>query len=168
MKSPKAKLPRVISRHRGIATGVAAACIAAAALAVPLTAASPAGATAGSAVPASAIARLTSTALAVARRNGDAGAVSAEAVTTTRAKALREATPGDTVPQGGGQTVYLVVMKGRFTASFPMPAGTRKPAGTYLSITLSPATFQLMDLGLSSHAPSVSLGSFGPVSMLKK
>jgi hypothetical protein len=90
---------------------------------VTLAALSPAaGATAGSAIPASAITRLTSTALAVARQNGDAGPLSAAAVTTTHAKAPREATPGDTVPQGGGQTVYLVVMKGRFTANFPVPA----------------------------------------------
>jgi hypothetical protein len=168
MKSPKARMPSVISRHRGIATGVAAACVAAAALSVSLTSASPAGATAGSVVPASAITQLTSTALAVARQNGDAGPVSAEAVTTTHAKALREATPGDTVPPAGAQTVYLVVMKGRFTANFPVPAGTRKPTGTYLSITLNPTTFQLMDLGLSDHAPPLSLGSFGPVSMLTK
>jgi hypothetical protein len=167
MKSGKA-LPRVVSRHRRTATGAAVACIAAAALSVTLTALSPAaGATAGSAIPAAAITRLTSTALAVARQNGDAGPLSAAAVTTTHTRALQEATPGDTVPQGGDQTVYLVVMKGRFTASFPMPAGTRKPTGTYLSITLNPATFQLMDLGLSYRAPSVSLGSFGPVSILR-
>lgn len=142
MKSGKA-LPRVVSRHRRTATGAAVACIAAAALSVTLTAVSPAaGATAGSAIPAAAITRLTSTALAVARQNSDAGPLSASAVTTTHARALQEATPGDTVPQGGGQTVYLVVMKGTFTASFPMPAGTRKPTGTYLSITLNPATFQ--------------------------
>jgi hypothetical protein len=169
MKSGKAKVSRLILRHRRVATGVTAVCVAAAALSVTLTALSPAaGATAGSAIPASAIARLTSAAEAVARQNGDADPASTAAVSTTHARALREATPGDTVPQGAGQTVYLIVMKGKFTANFPMPAGARKPTGTYLSITLNPATFQLMDLGLSYRAPSVSLSRFGPVSILHK
>src|ERR1700689_244978 len=142
MKSVRTKAARLLSRHRRMAMAIAAAGVSGVALlATVTTLSSTASATAGAAIP---------------------------AVATTHARALRIATPGDKVPQAGAQTVYLVVMKGKFTANFPMPPGVSKPTGTYLSITLNPATFQVMDLGLAHRSPALPLSSLGPVSMLKK
>jgi len=169
MKSVRTKAARLLSRHRRMAMAIAAAGVSGVALlATVTTLSSTASATAGAAIPAAAITRITSAALGTARQNGDASPESAAAVATTHARALRIATPGDKVPQAGAQTVYLVVMKGKFTANFPMPPGVSKPTGTYLSITLNPATFQVMDLGLAHRSPALPLSSLGPVSMLKK
>jgi hypothetical protein len=88
------------------------------------------------------------------------------AVTATHADALRAATPGDTITIGASRLVYLVVMKGTFTLNVPVPAGAREPTGSYLAITLDPATLRVLDLGLSDHAPPVPLRRFGPVSRL--
>lgn len=155
-------------RRTWVLLGVTVA--AGAALAVLLTVPRSAGsAAARSAIPSSAISRLTATALKIARFNGDKAPTSIEAVETTRARALRTATPGDTVPQGAQRQVYLVVMTGKFTAyGASPPAGAALPTGSYLSVTLDPRTFRGMDFGLSDHAPPVSLASLGPVTMLTK
>jgi hypothetical protein len=103
----------------------------------------------------------------MARRSGDAHPVSISAVATTRAKALRLATPGDTVAGSADQLAYLVVMKGNFTLKYaPVPPGARLPTGRYLTITINPSTFQVMDLALRNGPPHGALRSLGPVANL--
>lgn len=157
---------RWLSRHRKALVIVAAASIVAVLASVPL-ASSATSRTEGSGIPAAVTRQLTVSALRVAKGGGDARPAWIEAVTTTRDKALRVATPGDTIPGSARQTVYLVVMKGNFTLySAPRPPHTHAPAGHYLAITFDPATFQMMDLGISNQAPPASFRSLGPVSNL--
>jgi hypothetical protein len=111
--------------------------------------------------------QLDTIALRVAKLSGDAKPASIEAVMTTRAEALRVATPGDTVPGSAGQTVYLAVMKGNFTLNYAStPPHAHAPTGHYLAITFNAATFQGMDLGLSNKASPIPLRSLGTVSTL--
>lgn len=71
--------------------------------------------------------------------------------------------------QRGGQPAYLVVITGKFKLDdAPVPPGARLPTGRYLAVTVNPATFQVMDLGLGNHKPPVPLRSYGPVSNLMK
>jgi hypothetical protein len=160
---------RWVSRHRKIAASVLAAGIAAAFVWVPLASSSAATSRTTSApVPAAAAQRLGTIMKQMATVNGDASPASMQAVTTTRDKALRIATPGDLIPGSASQTVYLAVMKGNFTLNdAPRPAGSPAPTGHYLLITFSPGSFHVMDLGLSNQAPTAaSLRALGPVSTL--
>lgn len=125
-----------------------------------------ASATPRAAIPSSAISALKTNMLRLARQSGDAQPTSINAVATTRAQALRAATPGDTVPGSVSQRVYLVVMTGEFKVDAPTPPGASLPTGRYLAVTVSRSTFQVMDLGLSNHAPPVPLRTYGPVSNL--
>jgi len=128
---------------------------------------SPAGGSTVSPMPRSTVSRLTSFALRLARSSGDPRPDSVLVVRTTHARALRVATPGDTVPGNGRKLVYLVVMRGDFTASFASPpSGRRLPTGTYLDVTIDPATFKVLDLGLNHHAPVIPLSNFGQVTRL--
>ena len=128
---------------------------------------SPAGGSAVAPLPRSTVSRLTSFALRLARSSGDPRPASVLVVRTTHARALRVASPGDAVAGNGRQLVYLVVMRGDFTASFASPpSGARPPTGTYLDFTIDPATFKVLDLGLNHHAPVIPLRSFGPVTRL--
>jgi len=160
--------PRWLSRHRRAVRYVSAAVVVAAAVSAPLaTLSSAASVTAGSAIPAAAAHRLSTMMLREARLSGDAKPASIMAVTTTRASALKVATPGDTMPGSTGQTVYLVVMKGSFTLNdASVPPGGHAPTGHYLAVTFDTTTFHTLDLGLSDHAPPGSLRSLGPVSNL--
>jgi len=101
-----------------------------------------------------------------AKANGDVSPQWMTAVLTTHARALTSATPGDFVP-GGGVRVYLVTMRGHFTAyqSSP-PPGAALPTGRYLSIVVDARTFQVLDFGLSPNPPPVSPASLGPVTYL--
>jgi hypothetical protein len=133
---------------------------------VPL-ASSVAAKPATSVIPAAAVRQLSTATLRVAKLSGDAKPAWIEAVMTTRAEALRVATPGDTVPGSASQTVYLAVMKGNFTLNdVPTPPHAHAPTGHYLAITFNPATFQGMDLGLSNKASPISLRSLGTVTTL--
>ena len=121
----------------------------------------------GSPVPASAISRLTALARRAAAANGDASPEWVTAVLTTHAKALTSATPGDLVPGAGGTRVYLITMRGHFTAyaSSP-PSGAALPTGEYLSLVVDAQTFQVLDSGLSPTPPPVSPASLGRVTYL--
>jgi hypothetical protein len=133
---------------------------------VPL-ASSVAARTATSVIPAAAARQLDTITLRVAKMSGDAKPAWIEAVMTTRAEALRVATPGDTIPGSARQTVYLAVMKGNFTLNYvSRPPHSHAPTGHYLAITFNPATFQGMDLGLSNKESPISLRSLGTVSAL--
>jgi hypothetical protein len=160
--------PRWLSRHRRAVRYISVAAVVAAAVSVPLaTLSSAASVTAGSAIPAVAAGRLSAMTLQVAKLSGDAKPASIMAVTTTRAKALEVATPGDTIPGSTGQTVFLVVMKGSFTLNdAPVPSGAHVPTGHYLAVTFDTTTFRVVDVGLSDKAPPGSLPRLGPVSNL--
>src|ERR1700680_448474 len=124
------------SRHRRLLLGVSAAGIAAALLSTPLAPSSAASRTASPAIPAAAAQRLSGIVERVAKIDGDAKPAWIEAVTTTRNKALRIATPGDTIPGSAGQRVFLVVMKGNFTLNdVPTPPKAHAPTGHYLALT---------------------------------
>jgi hypothetical protein len=121
----------------------------------------------GGVVPASAIPRLTAIAERAAKANGDSAPAWASAVLTTHKKALTSATPGDIVPGAGNDPVYLVTMRGHFTAyGASPPSGAALPTGTYLSIVVDAGTFRVSDGGLSPKPPPVSPASLGPVTYL--
>lgn len=121
----------------------------------------------GVAISAAAERELTAIMLRMGGLDGDAKPAWIQAVSTNRAAALTVATPGDTVPGSAGQHAYLVIMKGNFTITdAPVPKGSPAPAGHYLAVTFNPATFEMMDLGLSNRAPGNALQSFGPVAEL--
>lgn len=145
---------------------VAAMAVAIALSAIITLSRSPASGTASAAMPSATLSRLTSTALRIARGSGDPRPVSVMVVRTTHARALRVATPGDTVAGDLRQQVYLVVMRGHFTYHGPQPPGSHPPVEPYLSVTIDPATFRVLDLGLSKHAPVIPLSAFGPVTRL--
>jgi hypothetical protein len=124
-------------------------------------------ATAGAPVPASAIGRLTAMAGRAATINGDAAPVWITAVLTTRAKALTSATPGDYVPGSAHVKVFLITMRGHFTAGdASLPPGAKAPTGRYLSLVINARTFQGLDFGISPKPPPVAPGSLGPVTYL--
>ena len=121
--------------------------------------------TAATRISVAALARLTTIARAIANANGDLHATDAIAVATTHASALRVATPGDATPSvPAGMPVYLVTMRGRFTAlgSSP-PAGAPLPRGTFLAVVVDAATFEVTDWGLGARASKVQLASLGRV-----
>jgi AcrR family transcriptional regulator len=122
---------------------------------------------AGVPVPASAIAQLTVLASRAAQANGDGSPQWMTVVRTTRAKALTSATPGDLVPGADGVRVYLVTMRGHFTAyGSSVPPGAALPTGEYLSIVVDARTFQVLDFGLSPTPPRIPPASLGPVTYL--
>jgi uncharacterized protein DUF4232 len=124
-------------------------------------------AVAGSPVPASAIPRLRAMAGRLVRMDAQVAPARVSVVATTRQKALTSATPGDTVPGAAKTIVYLLTMRGRFTAgSAPGPPGAPAPAGRYLSVVIDARTFQGLDFGLSPKPPPVAPGSLGPVTYL--
>jgi hypothetical protein len=126
------------------------------------------GSAPGLAITPKAAARLDAIALAAARASGDSRPSWIEAVITTHGKALESATPGDTEPTGNSVTVYLITMRGHFTAyDASVPSGARLPTGTYLSLVVIARTFAATDSGLSRHAPPVAPASLGPVRYLK-
>jgi hypothetical protein len=118
-------------------------------------------------VPASAIPRLTATAARAVKVNGGGTPAWITAVATTHEKALTSATPGDTVPGSEQTIVYLLTMKGHFTAGNTTdPPGALAPTGAYLSIVIDAQTFQGMDFGLSPNPPPVAPASLGPLTYL--
>jgi hypothetical protein len=121
----------------------------------------------GARVPHSAIARLTVIARGAAAASGDSHPAWITAVLTTRAKALTSATPGDEVPGSARVRVFLITMRGHFTATDePRPPGAKAPAGQYVSLVISARTFQGLDFGISPRPPPVPPASLGPVTYL--
>lgn len=161
------RLRRALWRRR-TAVYVAAAGMAVAVAVSTLTALSFASA-ATPGIPASAIPALSTAMLRLARQSGDGNPTSIRAVSTTREEALRDATPGDMVPGSAGQPAYLVVIIGKFKLdNAPVPRGAHPPTGRYLAVTVNPATFRIMDLGLSNHKPTMPLRTYGQVSNLMR
>jgi hypothetical protein len=88
-------------------------------------------------------------------------------VLTTHAKALTSATPGDHVPGSAHVAVFLITMRGRFTARQATgPPGATAPAGRYLSLVIDATTFRGLDFGISPKPPPVPPASLGPVTYL--
>jgi hypothetical protein len=124
-------------------------------------------AAAGAPVPASAIARLTAMAHRAATINGDPAPAWITAVLTTRASALTSATPGDYVPGSAHVKVFLITMRGRFTArEASRPPGAKAPTGRYLSLVVDTRTFESLDFGIGPKPPPVAPASLGPVTYL--
>jgi hypothetical protein len=143
------------------------ACVLAAAGCGRTPAAAGTGYRAGAPVPASAIGRLTAIARRAATSNGDPAPAWITAVMTTRAKALRLATPGDYVPGSAHVKVFLITMRGHFTAREATgPPGAKAPAGRYLSLVIDAKTFEGLDFGIGPKPPSVPPASLGPVTYL--
>ena len=126
-----------------------------------------ASAAAGARVPAAAISRLTAIAHRAASINGDPAPAWISAVMTTRAKALTAATPGDYVPGSAHVKVFLIIMRGHFTAGeVSVPPGAKAQAGRYLSLVIEAGTFQGLDFGIGPKPPPVPPASLGPVTYL--
>ena len=121
----------------------------------------------GARYPAAAISRLTAIAHRAASINGDPAPAWISAVMTTRAKALTAATPGDYVPGSAHVKVFLIIMRGHFTAGeVSVPPGAKAPAGRYLSLVIDAGTFQGLDFGIGPKPPPVPPASLGPVTYL--
>ena len=124
-------------------------------------------AAAGTQVPASAIGRLTAMAHRAATINGDSAPAWITAVVTTHAKALTSATPGDYSPGSAHIKVFLITMRGHFTARDATgPPGAKAPTGRYLSLVIAARTFQGLDFGIGPKPPPVLPASLGPVTYL--
>jgi hypothetical protein len=122
---------------------------------------------AGASIPASVIGRLTAIARSAATANSDPAPEWITAVRTTHAQALTVATPGDSVPGSGRAAVFLITMRGHFTANdVSRPPGAKAPVGQYLSLVLDARTFQELDFGLGPKPPSAALASLGHVMYL--
>ena len=162
-------ITRWVSRHRKVLMSLSAVCVAAVLVSFPLTSSSATPVPAGAPVPAAAVQHLTSAAAQVATIGGDAKPVWTEGMRTARDNALRVATPGDTVPGSASQVVYLVIMEGNFTLTdVPTLAKSQAPTGHYLTVTFDPATFQIIDLGLTNTSPVAAFRSLGLASTLKQ
>jgi hypothetical protein len=123
----------------------------------------------GFAVAASVLHRLDAIAVRAARRNGAAQFEWATAVMTTQARALTSAAPGITEPIGAGALVYLITMKGRFTAvGASLRPGSTGPTASYLSLVVNARTFAVTVFHLSRKAPAVSPASLGPLRYLQR
>lgn len=124
-------------------------------------------AAAGTQVPAQVIGRLTAMAHRAAAINGDSAPAWITAVVTTHAKALTSATPGDYLPGSGHTKVFLITMRGHFTARDATgPPGAKAPTGRYLSLVIDARTFRGLDFGISPGPPPVPPASLGPLTYL--
>ena len=160
-------LLRVTRPPRRVLVSLACAVAMAPALAAAGCGAAQAPAVARARVPASVLGRLTAMAHRAATINGDPAPAWITAVLTTRAKALTSATPGDHVPGSAHVKVYLITMRGHFTAGeASVPPGAKAPAGRYLSLVIDAKTFQGLDFGIGPKPPPVSPASLGPVTYL--
>jgi hypothetical protein len=150
-----------VVRHRTAVVALVAIVLAAALASAAATRSS------STAIPASAGQRLRATALRVATADGDPKPASIIAVRTTFARAMAAVGGGDRVPGNPGEAVYVVLMKGDFTANdASTPSGGRAPTGHYWSAIYDAGTFAGIEAGLTARPPAVSLQTLGPVSDL--
>ncbi len=152
-------------RHQAAIMGLVAAPVIAAAIALPLD---QSGVPASHAtIRAAEASHLIAIAKTMAKISGDSSPAWVTAVATTYARALSSATPGDTTMEPTNTPVYLLTMKGHFTARGIAPQGAAAPTGTYLSIVVNARSYRVMDLGLSRKAPVVSPANLGHITSLK-
>jgi hypothetical protein len=101
--------------------------------------------------------------------NGDQHPSRIALVETTRAAALKAATPGDEVPQSPDTNVYVFLMEGRFRGfGLPVLAGQSIPHGEYMTVVVNAKTFAVMDVGLSGRPPTPPISSLGRVITLEQ
>jgi len=118
-------------------------------------------------VPSAARARLATIAREMAKANGDPHVEAVQAVATTHAQALRFATPGDRTSTPGSEPVYLILLRGSFTAyDASPPSGAPLPTGSFLCVVVDQKTFWVTDWGLSRHPPQIALSSHGSVARI--
>jgi hypothetical protein len=158
---------RLVTRLRRRWWAAGLVIVAGLAVALPLVLTGSAAQAGGPPVPRSAIKRLTAIARTAARANEDRRPAQVTAVLTTHALALTSATPGDLVPQGRRDKVYLVTLEGHFTANDATgPPGSAAPKGRWLSLVIDARTFRVTDAGVSPRRPPVAPASLGPVTYL--
>ena len=103
----------------------------------------------------------------MAKANGDPHVEAVQAVATTHAQALRVATPGDRASTPGSEPVYLILLRGSFTAyDTRRPSGAPFPTGSFLCVVVDQKTFWVTDWGLSRHPPQIALSSLGSVARI--
>jgi hypothetical protein len=121
-------------------------------------------------VPPSAIPQLTAIAAGTVQRNGGNTPQWVSVVVTTRDQALTSAAPGSVVPGSGREVVYLMTMKGSFTAWKSGPPGgghpPRHPTGIYLSLVIDAKSLRATSFSLRHDPPPVAPDSLGPVTYL--
>jgi hypothetical protein len=99
----------------------------------------------------------------MARSNGDQHPQWVYVATMSYDRAMDFAGGGDQAPVPGDPPVYLIVMKGDFTAyAASVPAGASAPRGTYLSAIVDARNFQGYDSGVTDTEPL----PVGPVTYL--
>ena len=114
-------------------------------------------------------ARLLNVAERLAAVNGDQHPSRIALVETTRAAALKAATPGDEVPQSPDTNVYVFLMEGRFRGfGLPVPAGQSTPHAEYMTVLVNARAFAVMVVGLSGRPPTPPLSSLGRVITLEQ
>jgi hypothetical protein len=105
-------------------------------------------------MPATVQAHLTEIAGQMARANGDQHPQWVYVATMSYDRAMDFAGGGDQAPVPGDPPVYLIVMKGHFTAdTASVPAGASAPRGTYLSAIFDARNFHGYDSGLTDTEP---------------
>jgi hypothetical protein len=162
--SRAARTPRGLA---GIAVGIAGCVLAISAAFIGQQAR--AGSASGVTVSTAAVGRLEQIATTFANVNGGVTPDWVTAVVTTDAKALRAAAPGELESVAAGTLVYLITMKGHFTAyGAKVPAGAPFPTGSYLSIVINARTFAVIDWAVSPTAPSISPASLGRLRYLPR
>jgi hypothetical protein len=93
---------------------------------------------------------LQTTAIEIARREGDSSPESGLWMLTT------EAAAASAVGSSGGpasQEVALVVLQGNFSVNSKGPLGTSEPTGSFLIFTLDAATHEVLDLTTANSSP---------------
>jgi len=97
----------------------------------------------------------------VAANNGDAHPTNAQAVLTTRQRAV---TLDSASRVDSDQPTYYVVLRGQFADTHARTPDGRTIYGTVLTLTVDSATHRILDFGLSDRVPAVA--QLGPVSDL--
>lgn len=105
-------------------------------------------------MPAATQEHLTEIAGQLARTNGGQHPQWVYVATMGYDRAMDFAGGGDQPPVSGNPPVYLIVMKGDFTAhAAPVPAGTSAPRGTYLSAIYDARNFRGYEVDVTSTEP---------------
>ena len=115
-------------------------------------------------MPAATQVHLTEIAGQMARSNGDRHPRWVYVATMSYDRAMDFAGGGDQAPVPGNPPVYLIVMKGDFTAyAASVPSGASAPRGTYLSAIIDARNFQGYEGGVTDTEPLPA----GPVTYLQ-
>jgi hypothetical protein len=98
--------------------------------------------------------QLTGIAGQLARSNGDQHPQWIYVATMSYDRAMDFAGGGDQAPVPGDPPVYLIVMKGDFTATTAsVPSGASAPSGTYLSAIYDARNFRGYEFGVTNTEP---------------